>query len=197
LLRKSVEEVRAVTIDSTFDIRLAVAADLPFLAAVDLADEGITAGVQPAVDIESHAERLRSFVDDRAAAAWVVEAGGVQQPVALIMCRFRDLCREPQDEANEFLLRYVSRATFPADGRFAEIYQLWVDPRFRRRGLAFRLKRHVELESLRRSMSMIYTHTEARNHHVLALNQKLGYRQVRTGVMWDEIERISLVKDLG
>jgi len=43
---------------------------------------------------------------------------------------------------------------------------------------------------------MIYTHTEHTNTHVLALNEKLGYHEVRRGPIWDEIERVSLVKYL-
>jgi hypothetical protein len=43
---------------------------------------------------------------------------------------------------------------------------------------------------------MIYTHTEERHAHVLALNQKLGYREVRRGPIWDDVIRVSLVKYL-
>ena len=43
---------------------------------------------------------------------------------------------------------------------------------------------------------MIYTHTELTNPHVIALNLKLGYREIRRGPIWDEIERVSLTKIL-
>jgi hypothetical protein len=43
---------------------------------------------------------------------------------------------------------------------------------------------------------MIYTHTEAHHLHVLALNHKLGYREVRRGPIWDDVVRVSLVKHL-
>jgi hypothetical protein len=46
---------------------------------------------------------------------------------------------------------------------------------------------------------MIYTHTEERHAHVLALNQKLRYREVRRGPIWDDVirvSRVSLVKYL-
>ena len=38
--------------------------------------------------------------------------------------------------------------------------------------------------------------TETTNAHVLELNRKMGYREIRRGPIWDEIERVSLVKDL-
>ena len=43
---------------------------------------------------------------------------------------------------------------------------------------------------------MMSTHTEERNAHVIELNRKMGYREVRRGPMWDDIIRVSLVKDL-
>jgi hypothetical protein len=43
---------------------------------------------------------------------------------------------------------------------------------------------------------MVYTHTEARHAHVLALNHKLGYREVRRAPIWDQVNRVGLVKDL-
>jgi hypothetical protein len=43
---------------------------------------------------------------------------------------------------------------------------------------------------------MIYTDTEAANGHVLALNEKLGYGEVRRGPIWDKVVRVSLVKNL-
>jgi hypothetical protein len=43
---------------------------------------------------------------------------------------------------------------------------------------------------------LIYTHTEERNEHVIALNKKLGYHEIRRGPIWDEIVRVSLIKSL-
>ena len=42
----------------------------------------------------------------------------------------------------------------------------------------------------------LYTHTEERNTHVIEMNLKLGYREVRRGPIWDEIVRVSLIKRL-
>ena len=35
-----------------------------------------------------------------------------------------------------------------------------------------------------------------RRTHVIELNHKLGYREIRRGPIWDEIVRVSLVKYL-
>ncbi len=49
---------------------------------------------------------------------------------------------------------------------------------------------------LANDINLIYTHTEERNLHVVELNKKLGYKEVRRGLIWDEIIRISLIKHL-
>ena len=59
-----------------------------------------------------------------------------------------------------------------------------------------RLKGELERESRSRGIRLIYTHTETTNGHVIDLNLKMGYREVRRGPIWDEVERVSLVKDL-
>jgi ribosomal protein S18 acetylase RimI-like enzyme len=69
-----------------------------------------------------------------------------------------------------------------------------VAPAYRRQGIATRLKQRIEEETRQRGMQMIYTHTDAKNEHVIELNRKLGYQFVRCGPLWDEVPRTSLVK---
>jgi ribosomal protein S18 acetylase RimI-like enzyme len=90
----------------------------------------------------------------------------------------------------------LDRSLFQEDGRFVEIFQLWVAPQFRRKGIATRLKQKLEDVAKSKDINLIYTHTEERNTHVIALNEKLGYRKVRKGPIWDEIIRTSLIKHL-
>jgi ribosomal protein S18 acetylase RimI-like enzyme len=85
---------------------------------------------------------------------------------------------------------------FPADGGFCEIFQLWVAPEYRRQGLATHLKQQAEEEAQRRGINLLYTHTEESNKHVIELNLKLGYSEVRRGPMWDEAVRVSLIKQM-
>jgi hypothetical protein len=58
------------------------------------------------------------------------------------------------------------------------------------------MKLELEAECLRRGVRTIYTHTEVQNQHVLDLNKKLGYREVRRGPVWDSFIRVSLIKSL-
>jgi ribosomal protein S18 acetylase RimI-like enzyme len=181
-------------------LKRATLADLDFLVEIDLEDEGVT-HVDPqeltAQDRGVHRTKIAGFVTDPDQAAWLYRDTAIGRPVAAIMCRFRDRHHEPPTGANRFLFRFIGTDFLPPDGRFCEVFQLWVDPAYRRQGLATRLKRHVEMETRRRGISLIYTHTEARNTHVIELNRKLGYREIRRGPIWDEVVRVSLVKQLG
>lgn len=180
-------------------LRAATEADLDFMVRIDLADDGITHECpqhHSKADFARCRQKLISYVNGSMGGSWVYEDQASSCLVGLIICRFRDLLSEPSTDANLFLLKYLERGFFPENGRFTEVYQLWVDPGFRRQGLATNLKRHIEIESLRRSANMIYTHTEEVNSHVIDLNLKLGYREVRRGPIWDEVIRVILIKDL-
>lgn len=178
-------------------LRRAAAPDLDFLIRLDLDGEGYTdTDEDESFDADTHRRKIAGFVHDADKAAWVIEAAGKDNPVGGILCRFRDLDAEAgrTDDADFY---ESIRSFLPEDGRFCEVFNLWIAPDFRRQGLAVRLKRQLERESRHRGFTMIYTHTEKTNPRVIALNLKLGYRQIRSGPIWDEIERVSLVKDIG
>jgi ribosomal protein S18 acetylase RimI-like enzyme len=118
-----------------------------------------------------------------------------QGRIGLIAARFRNRNVDDHEPGSAFL-KALDRSVFPQDGSYCEVYQLWVDPAYRRRGLATALKRRLEEEAIRRRVSMLYTHTESANLHVIALNLKLGYQVVRRGPLWDSVERVSLTKRL-
>lgn len=88
----------------------------------------------------------------------------------------------------------LDREIFQEDGRFLEIFQLWIDSGYRRYGYGSQLKRFVEDEARRHRVNLVYTHTEESYQHVIDLNLKLGYKEVRRGPIWDEITRVSLIK---
>jgi ribosomal protein S18 acetylase RimI-like enzyme len=142
----------------------------------------------------AHRSKIFAFIVGPADSGWIAEDDLTHAKAGMILVRFRDLEHQPATEANQFLSRFLDRAIFPADGRFCEIFQLWVAPAYRRQGIATRLKRQIEEEARQRSVGMIYTHTEAQNEHVIELNRKLGYRIVRCGPLWDDVLRTSLVK---
>lgn len=172
-------------------VRDATFADLDLLVRIDLEDEGVTPGsriIATDDQVASHRQLIRGFVVDRG--AHIADAGGV--PVGAILWRTR--CLDAVEEWSVF--RRLDPAMFPPDGVFAEIFQLWVDHAHRRRGIGTTLKRAIETAARSRAIGMIYTHTEAHHLHVLALNHKLGYREVRRGPIWDDVVRVSLVKHL-
>lgn len=60
--------------------------------------------------------------------------------------------------------------------------------------LAVQLKEHLEVDVIKRGIGLIYTHTRESNLHVLEMNRRLGYAEIRRGPIWDEVIRVSLVK---
>jgi ribosomal protein S18 acetylase RimI-like enzyme len=168
-------------------LRRATPNDLDFLAEVD------RVGEDPAeAPTEPHREAMAAFLVDPERAAWVYEDD--ERRVGLAACVFR---RWPRDRpVTHGIFDDLDPAVFPAEGRFCEIFQLWVDPAYRRRGLATHMKREMEAECARRGVHMIYTHTMATNEHVIALQHKLGYREIQRGPIWDPVVRARFVKDL-
>jgi len=87
------------------------------------------------------------------------------------------------------------RAVFPSDGRFCEIFGLWTSPDQRRKGIASELMMEAEEVALQNNVAMVYTHTEAINHHVVELCRKLNYEVIRRGELGG-FRRVSQVKYL-
>ena len=173
-------------------IRPATIDDLDFLVAADLqVDYG---GPLPEDERAAHREKIAAFARGGADAGWLAEDEQNGAKAGMILVRFRDRAHEPPTEANQFLFRFLDASIFPSDGRFCEIFQLWVAPEYRRQGLATRLKQTIEAAARQRGLEMIYTHTAASSTHVIELNRKLGYQPVRCGPLWDEVPRTSLVK---
>jgi GNAT superfamily N-acetyltransferase len=173
------------------EIRDATLTELELLVRIDLEDEGVTPGYRHSwgdAERAAHRAMIGGFVGD--GGAQVAEVDGA--PVGAILWRRRTLAAVEEGS----VWRELDPAVFPPDGAFAEIFQLWVDPAHRRRGIASALKRAVESVARAHSIGLIYTHTEAHHAHVLALNAKLGYREVRRGPIWDDVIRVSLVKRL-
>ncbi len=181
-----------------FTLREATSTDLNFIVEVDLKDEGVTfshmaeAGLE---ELAEHRSKIAAFISDSDKAAWVYEDTETERLVGIILWRYRN--RRQETFAGWSIFPELDARLFPPDGAFCEIFQLWVAPEHRRRGLASGLKRQAEVESLRRGVKLLYTHTEERNAHVIEMNRKLGYREVRRGPIWDEIVRVSLIKPLG
>jgi ribosomal protein S18 acetylase RimI-like enzyme len=177
-------------------LRTATQNDLDFLIKIDRDDEGCASPAQyfTQEELSEHRAKIAAFVTHADDCAWVLEDGEAGNLVGAIMCRFRDLMSEATGTYNS--LRIVGDTWLHPDTRYCEVFQLWVDPKYRRQGLATRLKQHIESEAQERGVNFVYTHTEEQNAHVIDLNRKLGYHEIRRGPIWDEITRVSLVKRL-
>ncbi|MDR3692476.1 MAG: GNAT family N-acetyltransferase [Fimbriimonas sp.] len=169
--------------------------DLPLLVQVDLEDEGVTPGYREGwgdEDFVVHRENMAAYLRDRDKGAIVAFAPN-EPSIGLLMWRIRNLKNERLESWDVFS---QIRGVWPPTGIVCEIFQLWVDPRFRRQGIGSALKLALDDVARKQGAELIYTHTEERNLHVIDLNIKLGYREVRRGTIWDDVIRVSLVKDL-
>jgi ribosomal protein S18 acetylase RimI-like enzyme len=182
-------------------LRRATLEDLDTLTTVDLAvdredapDEPFYADSWTEQERAAHRDKIAAYVSDTDKATWVYEDTETGRLAGIVMGWFRDRRHEPHIEATDFLFRFVDESILPDDKRFCELFQLWVDTAYRRQGLATALKRQMEEEARCHGMHMIYTHTHERNAHVITLNRKLGYVEVRRGPMGDDAVRVSLVK---
>ena len=175
--------------------RKGLLSDLDFLIWVDLKNEGYTVKEEIQMthnELQQHKNKIASFLEDEDKGVFIFEDELQEVPVAVIMFGVRHL----NITYNYEIFNELDRDLFPSDGRFMDIFQLWVDSRYRRKGLAKELKKKVEEEAIKQHIGLVYTHTEETNAIVLKLNEQLGYREVRRGTIWDEVVRVSLIKKL-
>jgi ribosomal protein S18 acetylase RimI-like enzyme len=177
------------------NLRQANINDHKFLVQVDLKNDGYTVSNEVKMteqEKNEHRNKVMSFLIDKDKGAFIVEDTKLNKPIGMIMYSIVNRDSEiPYTIYNE-----LDRGVFQKDGRFLEIFQLWVNEKYRRLGLATKLKLRLEEEAKLHKVNLIYTHTEEENHHVLELNRKLGYKVVRSGPIWDDVIRVSLMKKI-
>ena len=158
-------------------------------------DEGVTtSGSKMSVDeLEQHFEKIKKFVSEEDRGAFIAEDAESRKRIGLIMY---SIVNRDGTFPWKTIFHEIDRGLFQDDGRFVMIFQLWVAPAHRRKGIATKLKKKLEELAKAIDVNLIYTHTEERNTHVIDLNKKLGYREVRKGPIWDDIVRVSLIKHL-
>jgi ribosomal protein S18 acetylase RimI-like enzyme len=173
------------------NLRRANIADHKFLVRIDLKDEGVSSIIQHEEKI--HNEKILKYLIDQDKGAFIIEDTDTGKQIGMIMYTItnRDLVYPWKTIFNE-----IDRTLFQSDGRFMEIFQLWIHSNYRRIGLATKLKEKLEEEAKYHKVSLIYTHTEESNNHVIELNKKIGYHEVRRGPIWDDVIRVSLIKQL-
>ena len=169
--------------------------DLDFIVRTDLLNEGYTSNsdVMTIEEVDRHTKKLRQFIVDEEKGTLVLEDPEQNGYIGYIMYRISN-----RDNPYPWKTAFgdLDRTLFQEDGRFLEIYNLWVNSEYRRQGWATFLKKAIEIEAKKQSVSLIYTHTEAENEQVIELNRKLGYVEVRRGTIWDQVIRVSLIKHI-
>ncbi|MWC29183.1 GNAT family N-acetyltransferase [Paenibacillus sp. MMS18-CY102] len=178
------------------NLRNADRSDHAFLVQIDLKNDGYTVSNEVEMtkhEREKHSAKIGLFLTDPNKGAFIIEDSTANQPIAMIMYSIanRDFAYDWNTGFNE-----LDRNLFQKDGRFIEIFQLWVHSNYRRLGLATKLKLKLEEVAQSHNVDLIYTHTEEINTHVIELNEKIGYQPVRRGPIWDDVIRVSLIKKL-
>jgi ribosomal protein S18 acetylase RimI-like enzyme len=171
--------------------------DHEFLVRIDLKNDGYTVSNEVEMtdlEKEEHRKKIERFITEPDKGTLLMEDTDSNNPIAMIMYSIANRgTTYPWKTINSEL----DRAWFQSDGRFMEIFQLWVHPGYRRLGLATKLKLKMEEEARRHIVDLIYTNTEETNNHVIELNKKIGYEEVRRGPIWDDdVIRVSLIKKL-
>jgi len=165
------------------------ATDLDTVADVIRRGEGYTLASLPTLQsVRSDLEGFGGDADKRGFIA--IAAGGSVAAFLLFFERDRSRNRFEGD-----LIGRLPARLFPIDGRFLQVYELWVVPA-RGRGVATALKRVLEAIAQAEGVGMLYTVTEVVHATARRLNARLGYSEVYRGPMWDDVERVALVKRL-
>ena len=176
-------------------IRTADINDIDFMIEIDLKDEGVTSISNSQLseqELELHRKKIMRFITELDREALIFE-DHKRRRIGLIMY---SVVSRDGEQLWKTIFHELDRGLFQEDGRFIEIYQLWVHPDHRRSGIGTKLKMKLEEKAKKVNVNMIYTHTEEHNLHVIDLNHKLGYKEVRRGPIWDEIIRVSLIKHI-
>ncbi|MBI9012476.1 MAG: GNAT family N-acetyltransferase [Clostridiales bacterium] len=163
--------------------------DLEFLVTVDIKDEGIKN--DEIKDYDEHVKKMTHFIEHPDFGGFIYELN--RQQIGCILFNI-----ENKFKTYDWPTIYndINDSYFDDSGQMLVVYQLWISKEHRRHGIATLLKEAIETEALNRHIYTLYTHTEIQNQHVIELNQKLSYDVVRIGPIWDDILRVSLVKDL-
>jgi ribosomal protein S18 acetylase RimI-like enzyme len=177
-------------------IRPAFASDLEFMIRIDLKSEGTTttnANKTPE-ELEEHRNTISSFIEnnEKGKGAFICEDHSSKKQIGLLMYRIRN-----RDSVPDYsILHRIDRYVFPNDGQIMEVYQLWVDKNYRKRGIASELKLRLEDEAKTRGIQLVYSYTEESNILVIKMNNKLDYKEVWRGPIWDGIVRIAFIKHI-
>jgi ribosomal protein S18 acetylase RimI-like enzyme len=176
-------------------IRKADKDDIQFMIQIDLKDEGVTSteSEMSEEELKKHSDKIHKFITGEERGALIFEDETSKKRIGLIMY---SIVNRDGEFPHTTIYHELDMSLFQEDGRFIEIFQLWVASEYRRKGIGTSLKLKLEEVARANHVNLIYTHTEEQNQHVIELNEKLGYRRIRRGSIWDEIVRVSLIKHI-
>ncbi len=175
-------------------LRSLQAQDIPEISCAMALAEGYDASDPSYVPTDGFEKTVASYIDHPHRFGHVVTSTDTDAVVGFLFGEIRNRTKDTFEAHS--IIDELDPALFPPSGEFCEIFDLWVAPDFRRRGIATQLKTNLEEYLRSRHCSAIYTHTELTNTHVLRMNDKLNYRVVRTGPIWDGVIRRSLIKHI-
>jgi ribosomal protein S18 acetylase RimI-like enzyme len=153
-------------LDGLLNLRRANINDHEFLVCIDLKDEGYTPSTEKVVMAEQkkeeHSNKILKYLTDDDKGAFIFEDTDLNIRIGIIMYSIKNR----EIEYPWTIFKELDRNLFQNDGRFIEIFQLWVHANYRRLGLATQLKLKLEEDALIHKINLIYTHTEETNNHV-------------------------------
>lgn len=161
--------------------------DIDFMVEVERLSEGYSSDHRDS-DKMLH-KKMLAFFDSKENGGFIYET---DRPVGLLLY---SVAYTDKDYSWPTVYKEIPKK-YLWDNVLLGVYNLWVDPEFRRQGIASSLKNKLETFAIDQGFKQLFTHTELANEHVIKMNLKLGYDIVRVGPIWDESIRVSLLKPL-
>ncbi len=114
------------------------------LIRIDLDDEGVTLTTESQKfneDLKLHREKISKFVTEEDRGAFIYEEMSSNNKIGAIIY---SIANRDVEYPWKTIFHELDRELFQKDGRFLEVFQLWVDPEYRRSGIATKLKQKLE-----------------------------------------------------
>ncbi len=131
---------------------------------------------------------IRSFLEESQNFSFVAQTAN--RSVGAIMVRTSNPSEPTVTENTWKLLIPIIGSSM----RFAEIFDLWVEPEFRRQGIARELKSTLEAECKSRGIEWIFTFQHPENAEAIHMNEALGYEHIGSHAIYDAISRVCFLK---
>ena len=141
----------------------------------------------------AHVERepiIRIFVEDMKGFGFVAE--NEKKSIGAVMLRI-------SNSSGPFYNKNLPEILQPILGsstQFVDIFDIWIDPEYRRKHVATALKRALEEECVERGIEWIFTFQHPENIPAIRMNEKLGYKHIGNSPMYDDVVRVCFLKHI-